>query len=65
MSLYDERLKFFWVIKGLRIITLNKFMSDKMFIPIVKKMFNKIRVRALNDYKLREDQNADHIYNYE
>lgn len=36
-----------------------------MIVPIIKKVFDKFRQRALNDPYLREDINSDHIYNYE
>lgn len=62
---FDRRLRFFWVTKGLRIFSLNYYLSDQMIVPIIKKVFDKFRQRALNDPYLREDINSDHIYNYE
>lgn len=61
----DERLRFFWVTKGLRIISLNYYLSDQMLMPVIKQVFDGIRNRALDDPILREDTNQDHIYNFE
>ena len=61
----DNRLRFFWVTKGFRIMTLNYYLSDQMLIPFIKMFINNFRNRALNDKELREDKNEDHIYNYE
>lgn len=31
----DSRLRFFWVTKGLRIISLNYYLSDQMLMPVI------------------------------
>lgn len=64
-SRFDSRLKFFWVTKGLRIFSLNYYLSDQMLIPVIDQVFDKMRDRAYQDPYLREDTNSDHIYNYE
>ena len=61
----DPRLRFFWVTKALRIVTLNYYLSDQMLMPIIKNIFDNMRERALNNPKHREDIIEDHIYNYE
>lgn len=65
ICMFDKRLKIFWVTKGLRIISLNHYLSDQMLLPVIKLAFDKIRGRALDDPNLKEDINEDHIYNYE
>ena len=32
----DKRLRFFWVTKALRIVSLNHYLSDQMLIPVIK-----------------------------
>lgn len=64
-TLIDQRLRFFWVTKALRIVTLNYYLSDQMLMPIIKSIFDNMRERALNNPQYREDIIEDHIYNYE
>lgn len=48
LSKFDERLRFTWCIKGLRVIDLNRFVSDKFWNPIIRSMFDKLRAYFIN-----------------
>ena len=52
LSSFDERLKFTWCIKGLRVIDLNHFVSDKFWNPIIRTAFDKLRAYFIRQDKL-------------
>lgn len=39
----DSKLRFFWMLKGLRVIDLNYYISDKFWAPFIRTLFTKIR----------------------
>ena len=58
----DQKLKFFWVIKTLRIRNLNHQISDTQITPIVNDFIKSLQKTALNDPEMRKDTLVDRIY---
>ena len=58
-ALVDERLKFTWVIKALRIHNLNYYMQDKMIMPIIDYYIESKQRKAFSDESLRDSMDFD------
>ena len=65
MSLIDSKLKFFWVLKAIRIAKMNQYVSNRKIIPLIVKYIDKKQKRAVENEKMRSDINSDHIHNKE
>jgi hypothetical protein len=59
---FDERLKFLWVVKALRISNLNYYMQDKRIMPIIDYFIQTKQKKAYNDPILRESMDFDQTF---
>ena len=62
MAQIDSRLRFFWVIKAMRIKKLFNYLQDRMILPLVFLIIERKRKQSLLNPKLLESINQDHIY---
>lgn len=58
----DERLKFMWVIKVIRIVKLNSYISDRQLMPIVKTHIENKQKKFLKDPIQMYCVDEDHVF---
>ena len=62
MSLIDQKLKFFWVIKAVRIMKVNYYVSNRIIFPLIVAQIEKRQKQANQDENMKSDTNSDHIF---
>ena len=62
LSVIDERLKFLWLLKDIRLKLLYKYFNKTFFKPFINYYIEQKQVRAFNDEKLKNDINQDNIF---
>ena len=62
MSLIDKKLKFFWVIKAVRIMKVNYYVSNRIILPLIVAQIDKRQKQANQDENMKSDTNSDHIF---
>lgn len=58
----DSKLRFFWMIKGLRVIDLNYYISDKFWAPFIRNAFTKFRINQVKYISSEEMIVDDKLY---
>lgn len=61
-SLIDERLKFFWLIKLLRIKYIKFFLTQKFYDEMIESYINFRQAKSLMDEEKRQEMNEDLTY---
>ena len=58
----DSKYRFFWMLKGLRVIDLNYYISDKFWAPFIRDGFTKIRLYQVKNVSTEEMIVDDKLY---
>lgn len=58
----DSKYRFFWMLKGLRVIDLNYYISDKFWAPFIRNGFTKIRLYQVKNVSTEEMIVDDKLY---